>query len=139
MPIIILSRAGSHYRGLKDFHGKTVGVVQGGEFDVNFDNDAAINKVEVNNYTQMLKLLIRGRIDGCIGTSVGLYYNTKQLGIKPKILNSPLQLNYKDFVLHFSKKKINIQTIEILKKSVEKLQSNGEIQKIVNKYIGDFK
>jgi ABC-type nitrate/sulfonate/bicarbonate transport system substrate-binding protein len=52
MPIIILSRAGSHYRGLKDFHGKTVGGVQGGEFDVNFDNDAAINKVEVNNYTQ---------------------------------------------------------------------------------------
>ncbi|MBA6251123.1 transporter substrate-binding domain-containing protein [Colwellia sp. MB3u-55] len=87
----------------------------------------------------MLKLLIRGRIDGCIVTSVGLYYNAKQLGIKPKILNSPLQLNYKDFVLHFSKKKINIQTMEILKKSVEKLQSNGEIQKIVNKYIGDFK
>jgi ABC-type amino acid transport substrate-binding protein len=53
-------------------------------------------------------------------------------------LNSPLQLNNKDFVLHFSKKKINIQTMEILKKSVEKLKSNGEIQKIVNKYIGDF-
>jgi polar amino acid transport system substrate-binding protein len=139
MPIIILSRAGTHYRSLKDLHGKTVGVVRGGEFDVNFDNDTAINKVEVNNYTQMLKLLISGRIDGCIGTNVGLYYNAKRLGIKPEVLNSPLQLSFKDFVLHFSKKKINTQTMKILKKSVEKLKSNGEIQTIVNKYIGDFK
>lgn len=139
MPIIILSKAGTHYRSIKDLHGQTVGVVRGGEFDVNFDNNTAINKVEVNNYTQMLKLLIKGRIDACIGTNVGLYYNAMQLGIKPEILNSPLHLSSKDFVLHFSKKKMDTKTMAILKKSVKKLKSNGEIQKIVNKYIGDFK
>jgi polar amino acid transport system substrate-binding protein len=104
MPTIILFRADSQFKSLNDLTNKIVGVVRGGKFAEDFDNNTAIHKVQVNDYAQMLRLLMRGRIDACIGSNVGLYYNAKQLGIKPEMLSLPMQLSFKEFVLHFSKK-----------------------------------
>ncbi len=139
MTTIILSKADAPYASLNDLDKKLVGVVRGGKFDEDFDNKTAINKVQVNDYAQMLKLLMRGRIDACIGTNVGLYYNAKQLGINPEMLSLPMQLSSKEFILHFSRKNADIQTMNKLKESVEKLKVKGEIRQIVNKYMGDFK
>jgi len=138
-PIIVLSRAGSTFKALKKLHGKTVGVVRGGEFDRNFDNDSAINKYDTNDYSQMIKMLIRGRLDAGIGTNIGLYYNASKLGIKPEVFSPPMNLSSKEFLLHFSKINSNGKTISRLKGTVEKLKKNGEIKKIVNKYMGRFK
>lgn len=139
MQTIILSRAGNSFKSLEDLHGKTVGVVRGGKFDVNFDNDTSINKYEVNDYNQMLQMLMKGRLDGVIGSNVGLYYSAKKLGINPEELSLPLHLNAKDFILHFSRKNSDTKTMNILKNSVKKLKSTGEFKKIVNKYMGNFK
>jgi len=138
MPIIILTQAGAPFKTLDSLHGKSVGIVRGGKFDVNFDNDAAIHKYEVDDYAQTLRMLVLGRIDGGIGTNVGLYYNANKLGIKPEALNSPIKLSSKSFMLHFSKKHTDTKIMGALKASVEKLKKSGEITKIVNKYMGNF-
>jgi ABC-type amino acid transport substrate-binding protein len=138
MQTIILSRADTTFKNIKNLHGKTIGVIRGGSFDVNFDNDTAINKYEVNDYNQMLQMLIMGRLDGVIGSNVGLYYSANKLGITPQELSLPLYLNSKDFILHFSRKNSDTKTMEMLKSSVEKLKKTGEFKKIVSKYMGDF-
>jgi ABC-type amino acid transport substrate-binding protein len=135
---IILSRAGVSIKSLESLHGKTIGMVRGGEFDINFHNDTSINKFEANDYEQMLKMLIKGLVDGVIGSNVGLYYSAKKVGITPKELSLPLYLNSKDFILHFSKKNSDIKTMNKLKDSVEKLKRTNEFKKIVSKYMGSF-
>ena len=139
MQTIILSRAGVSFKSLESLHGKTIGVVRGGKFDMKFDNDAAINKFEVNDYYQMLQMLMTGRLDGVIGSNVGLYYSAKKVGITPEEFSLPLYLNSKSFILHFSRKNSDIQTMNKLKASVEKLKRTSEFKKIVNKYMGSFK
>jgi len=139
MQIVIIFKVGSAVNTLDELHGKTVGRVRGGKFDVNFNNDIAINKYKANDYLQIVKMLMYGRFDGGIGTNVGLYYSAKMLGIKPAELGPPLNLSSKDIVLHFSRKNADTKTLHALKVSVEKLKKNGEIKKIVNKYMGDFK
>lgn len=136
---IILSREGISFKSLENLHGKIIGRVRGGKFDVNFDNDTAINKFEANDYEQMLQMLMKGRLDGVIGSNVGLYYSAKKVGITPEELSLPLYLNSKDFILHFSRKNFDINTMNKLKNSVEKLKRTSEFKKIVNKYMGSFK
>tara|TARA_R110002049_G_scaffold5290_13_gene37159 strand:+ start:70 stop:828 length:759 start_codon:yes stop_codon:yes gene_type:complete len=139
MPIILLSQAGNALKTLEHLHGKTVGVIRGGAFDNNFDNDTAIIKYDTNDYSQIIKMLIRGRLDAGIGTNVGLYFSASKLGIKPEVFNPPLHLSAKDFILHFSKRNKNTKTKDALKNSVEKLKASGEIKNIVNSYMGKFK
>jgi len=139
MQNILLFNTSNPFKDLESLSGKSVGVVRGGKFDVNFDNNTAINKVNVNNYSQMLQMLTNKRLDGIIGSNVGLYYNAKKLGITQDEFSPPLLLNSKDFVLHFSKKNSDVEVMNRLKASVEKLKKTGEFKKIVNKYMGNFK
>lgn len=138
MPTIIIFPAGSSYKTLNDFHGKTVALLRGGKFDERFDNDSGIKKYEANDYGQMLKMLTAGRIDGAIGTNVGLYFSAQELGIKPETLAAPLVLNKKDFLLHFSKMNGSTPVMNALKAALEKLKKSGEIKKIVSKYMGSY-
>jgi len=140
MQTIILFKVGHPFENLEDLQGKIVGMVRGGKFDNNFDKNTAIHKFEVNDYTQMLKMLMKGRLDAVIGSNVGLYYTANTLGITPNALSSPIQLSSKDFILHFSKKTLASKSMDLdrLKLSVEKLKKTGEIKGIINRYMGDF-
>lgn len=135
---VILFRADTNIKDLESLQGKTVARVRGGRYDVNFAKNENITKVEVNNYSQMLRMLMAGRIDGAIGSNVGLYYNARQLGITQEMLGKPMLLDQKDIVLHFSKKNTDSKIRERLKRSVEKLKNDNEFKNIVNKYMGNF-
>jgi|GEM_PF-869151 len=139
MQNILLFNAGHPFKNLESLSGKSVGVVRGGKFDVNFDSNTTINKVSVNNYSQMLQMLTNKRLDGVIGSNVGLYYNAKKLGITQDKFSTPLLLNSKDFILHFSKKNSDINIMNRLKASVARLKRTGEFKKIIDKYMGNFK
>ena len=139
MPTIVVGLAGSRYKSLNDLHGKSVGQLRGGKFDDKFDADSAITKYEANDYIQIMRMLAAKRLDAGIGSSVGVYYSANSVGIKPEELGAPLVLSSKDFILHFSKKNADPKTTQALKAAVEKLNKQGEIKKIINKYMGDYK
>ncbi|MEO7107649.1 MAG: transporter substrate-binding domain-containing protein [Rhodoferax sp.] len=138
MPTIIVGPAGVSYPSLDALHGKTVGMVSGGRFDDKFDSDVDIKKYEVHDYVPILKMLVAQRIDGAIGSSVGIYYSAMRAGIAKGQLGTPLILSNKDFVLHQSKKTADPTTMRALKTAVERLNRQGEIRKIVNKYMGEY-
>lgn len=137
-PSIVLGRADSHFDALGDLHGKTVGVMRGGRFDDAFDGDPFIRKETTNNFEQTMRMVQARRIDAGIGSNVGLYFNAKRAGIKPDELGPPLILSDKPFILHFSKKTADAETVAAVTAAVRRLQRSGEIRRIIHKYVGDF-
>ena len=137
-PSIIIGLKGSKFEKLSDLHGKTVAVIRGGQFDDQFDADHRIIKHEVENYEQMLNMLLIKRVDAVIGSDVGLFHTAKKLKIPKTQLGSPLQLQKKYFILNYSKRSADIKTIESLKAALDKLRTSGEFERIEKEYKADF-
>lgn len=138
LPTIIVGQPSSSFKSLKDLRGKMVATPRGGRFDDEFEADTAILKQPVKDYAQMLKMLLLGRFDAALGSSVGLFYNAQLLGLNKEQLGTPLVLSTQSFELHFSKKTADPQTLAALKSAVARLEQRNEIKKIINKYLSTF-
>lgn len=138
MPSIIVARRGTTMTSLADLHGKTVGILRGGQFDGKFATDNAIKKYGANDYVQILRMLQAGRLDAAIGSNVGLYYSAGLLGIKPDELSEPLLLGKREFILHFTRKFDDEETMKALVAATEKLKRSGEIKRIIEKYLKGY-
>jgi ABC-type amino acid transport substrate-binding protein len=138
MPTIIVGLSDAPFKSLADLHGKTVGVLRGGSFDEAFSNDALIKKYEVDNYNTMMKLLVAKRIDAALGSSIGLYYEAKNLDISKSQLGKPLILNVQENIINFSRKVFDPKIVEKLKNATQALKDQNKLIPIVNKYMGDF-
>ena len=135
---IIVGTGGTSFKTLDDLHGKTVGILRGSVLDEKFSADKLINKYEVNDYTQMLKMLTTKRLDAVVGSAMGLYYEAQKLGMKKGELGIPFVLSTGYNKLFFSKKLADENTIAALKAAVDRLNKQGAFTKIFNKYVGDF-
>lgn len=135
---IVVGRAGVQLGSLQDLHGKYVGIPRGGRFDEGFDADHAIHKYPVADYPQMLRMLMAGRLDAGIGSSVGIYYNAHVAGIGKDKLGKPLLLSARQFELHFSKKTASADAVAALQQAVQRLQKRGAINEIIEKYYRTF-
>lgn len=138
MPNIIFGVKGTVFNNLLALRGKTVGVLRGGLFDERFAADELIQKNEVNDYESMLNMLMAKRIDAALGSSIGLYYETRKLGINKNQIGQALILNSQYCFLHFSKKTADDKTVAAIKAAVERLKKQDAFTKIINKYMGDF-
>lgn len=138
LPTIVVGKPELKLRTLANLRGKWVGMPRGGRFDDAFDAESEIQKYQVSDYSQMLKMLMNDRIDAALGSSIGLFYNAYLLGIKKEQLGKPLVLSTQTFELHFSKKTADDETIAALKVAVARLKSRNEIRKVVDKYLNSF-
>lgn len=138
LPTIVVGKPSLKLRSLVDLRGKWVGVPRGGRFDDAFDAEADIQKYQVSDYSQMLKMLMNDRIDAALGSSIGLFYNAHLLGIKKEQLGKPLVLSTQTFELHLSQKTADEETIAALKAAVARLKSRNDIRKVVDKYLNSF-
>lgn len=138
LPTIVVGKPTLKCRSLVDLQGKVVGVPRGGRFDDAFDAEAGIQKYQVSDYSQMLKMLMNDRIDAALGSSIGLFYNAHQLGITKAQLGKPLVLSTQTFELHFSKATADDETVAALKAAVARLKSRNDIRKIVDRYLNSF-
>ena len=133
---IIVGLKGNSFPDLLSLHGKTVGVVRLAKYHSEFDQDPKINKYEVNSYEQGLNMLISKRFDAMVGTKTSLYYTLARQGYSAEILGTPLVLNYKIVSIQYSKKSANPQAKNKIAKAVKYLIKQGEINKIIENYIG---
>jgi polar amino acid transport system substrate-binding protein len=136
---IVIGLPGIEYNSLSDLHGKTVASLRGAIFDKQFSEDTKIKKNETKDYQQGLRMLFKNRLDGIIGSNVGIYYTAHKMNYSPAQLGKPLFLSTKSFWLHFSKKNADAETIAALKAATIRLQEKGVIEKVINKYMGEFK
>lgn len=132
--VIAIGRAGTRFGTLEDLHGKTVAIVRTAEYDERLSADTKVNKYFVNNYAQGLNMLLRYRLDAVVGMKEGLWFVARQNGIAPSALGTPLALSKRTAWLYLSRKCCDEGTAKVLADTVQRLQQNGAIRRIDEKY-----
>ncbi len=85
---------------------KAIAVIRAANFDNKFDNDNALPKVQVESYEQAIKMFKLGRVDGVVGSIVGLDYQLRIQNVDVNILSRAYVLGEKEWWLHLSKKSL---------------------------------
>jgi len=132
---IIIGRAGTQFASLEELHGKTVAQLRGAQMDAAFTEDTAIQKLDVNDYEQGLRMLFSDRVDAVFGADIGLYSSLKSIGHTPEELGTPLVLNTRDAYLHLSKKIATDEMISKLQQIVKTMQEDGTIAATKDRYM----
>lgn len=135
LPTIVIGKASLHLKGLADLHGKTVATPRGGRFDEAFEADAAITKYPVSDYPTALRMLASGRVDAALGSSVGLLYNAQQAGLERRQLGQPLVLSTQTFVLHFSRKTADAETLAAIRAAMKRLEKRQAFRQVADRYL----
>lgn len=139
MPVIAIGPKGRQFKNLEDLRGNTVGIVRKSRYTDAFDNDPLIRKYEADNYVQIVRMLKANRLDAGVGASAGLLYSAYMAGLRPGDLGQPLVIGSNDFVLHLSKISATPDIVNALGLAVKRLNQRGEIKKIIDTYIGEYR
>lgn len=132
---IIIGRAGTHFTSLEDLHGKKVAQLRGSQMDAAFTADAAIQKLDTNDYEQSLRMLFSDRVDAVLGADIGLFSSLTSIGHARKELGVPLVLNTTDAWLHLSKKIATDEMISTLEQVVKTMKEDGTITAAKDRYM----
>lgn len=136
LPTIVIGKPSLHLKGLADLHGKIVATPRGGRFDEAFEGDAAITKYPVADYPTALRMLASGRVDAVMGSSVGVLYNAHLAGVKRSQLGQPLILSTQTFVLHFSRKTADAETLAAIRAAMKRLEKRHAFRQVADRYLG---
>lgn len=131
LQVIVLAAADKHLHTFNDMHGLTIGVMRGGHFNDAFAADEAIKKYPINNYQQGLSMVVNGRIDGLIGSDLGIYTVAEGMGLTQAAFSRPLVLGEQYFWLFYSRKTADEATLARLTQAVDQLREQGAFEHIV--------
>lgn len=131
LQVIVLAAADKRLSTFNDMHGLTIGVMRGGHFNDAFAADKAIKKYPINNYQQGLSMVVNGRIDGLIGSDLGIYTVAEAMGLTQAAFSAPLVLGEQYFWLFYSRKTADKATLARLTQAVEHLRERDAFAQIV--------
>ena len=101
-----------------------IAVIRSANYEHKFDNDNSLRKVPVENYAQAINMLKLGRVDGVVGSVIGLDYQLRIQSIDVNILTNAYVLGEKEWWLHLSKntmfKNIELQLRLAVKQAYQK-------------------
>ncbi len=100
-----------------------------------FDSDPGINKVDLLNNDQMLKLLLLGRVDAVVGEGTMLSYEASKNKLSNKITQQDFKKVGRPSHFTLSRKSRHINKENRLSSAMEKLRKSGYITKTINKYL----
>jgi polar amino acid transport system substrate-binding protein len=116
--------------------GVTTGYYYGEEYERLIKNPAFKALIqEVSSDSLNYKKLQGGRIDGFLIEPLVGEAEFKNLGISGQFEALPFTAYADDIYVMFSKKTVNIKTVEAFNKGLAEIKKSGEYQKILNSYI----
>lgn len=123
----------------KDFKlGVQIGVSYGQDFDQLSKNKSfSKHLVRQSNRESLWKMLSFKRIDGVLADQTTGLLELRELGLHEEISVMPLSLSSKPAFFAFSKKTTSASFVKRFDDALRKMQNNGEIKKISQKYLGD--
>ncbi|SFI01267.1 amino acid ABC transporter substrate-binding protein, PAAT family [Pseudomonas guineae] len=132
--VIVLGAAGAQLHSLSDMHGLMIGVMRDGRFNDAFAADVAIGKYPISNYEQGLSMVVSGRLDGLIGSDLGIYTVAEGMGLTQEQFSQPLVLGEQYFWLFYSRRTADDVTLERLKKAVDELRKKQVFAEVVQRH-----
>lgn len=134
LQVIVLGAPGRPLHSLSDLHGLMIGVMRGGRFNDEFAADQDIGKYPISNYAQGLSMVASGRLDGLIGSDLGIYSVAEDMGLTQAQFSQPLVLGEQYFWLFYSRKTADTATLTRLKNAVEQLREQDVFAEIVGRH-----
>lgn len=134
METVVLGRAGTPLRDIKDLRGKTVATVRGAQYDERISKKNGIILYPTENYAQSLKMLLAERVDAVVGPLLGLYHQAQNDRIPKQALGKPLVLSVARGCLFLSRKASPPDARRKLTEAIRRLTENGTIKALMEKY-----
>lgn len=120
----------------QDLYGKTIAVLRGSSLSY-FKQHPKILRYDLNSPAQGVKMLSLGRVDGVIASQYAIEATLAELGVSASDFSPPLHVATREYWLLYNKKTYNKEVVSRLKRSVNDLRDNGEIEEIFFRYAGD--
>ena len=118
--IILITPSGTSIRCYNDLYQlKNIAVIRHAQFNEQFDQDNALHKITLDSYDQAISMLKMNRIDGVIGSKIGLEYALRQQGMDLNLISNAFELDTKELGLHLAKKSSFITLLPLLTSAVE--------------------
>ena len=133
---VVLPRKSVVLNEYRDLSGIRIGVPRGVFIDPRFDGDTQLDKHATVDYRRSIQMLRHGRVDAVVGAYDSLLYNMKEIGMATKHVGKPLVFHTFPLVLA-CRKQGETQLIDRLNKAIATLRETGELNQIIESYIGE--
>tara|TARA_R110000787_G_scaffold42623_6_gene104798 strand:- start:435 stop:1145 length:711 start_codon:yes stop_codon:yes gene_type:complete len=118
--VIVLTRSNISIQRYHDLYKlKNIAVIRNAQFHKTFDQDTRLNKVNVDSYDQAIRMLKSNRVDGVVGSRVGIQYALSQQNIALSLMANAYTLGSKEWGLHLAKKSPFITLLPLLTTAVK--------------------
>lgn len=112
-----------------------IGKVRGTHLSSEFDNNNALNVIEVTTYDQATQMLKHGRIDAIAGSALVLSYQLmKHNALDIVDISRKITLGEKEQWLQLTKNAVAPEKIVALRESIARLKKTGVFDSIMDKY-----
>jgi polar amino acid transport system substrate-binding protein len=136
--VLIVTALDTPIRKYSDLKNLTaIAVIRNAQFEERFDNDGSLKKVSVESYQQGINMFNLGRVDGVIGSLVGLDYELRVQHLNVKMLDNAFQLGKKEWWLHLSNKTSTPLMLSELSLAVTNIYQPSLIYQTYLKHIKD--
>ena len=129
--IVLVTPSNITIERYEDLHQlKNIAVIRNTQFNKIFDQDKKLKKIKVDNYKQAVSLLKMNRIDGIIGSKIGLEYSLRLQGMDSSLVTNTFDLDRHELGLHLAKKSPFITLQPLLTAAVERLYQEDFLYQI---------
>lgn len=137
VPTVVIPLKGIALHNYNDLYGLIIGNMRGVHLSKKFDNDKALNLVELTNFEQETKMIKLKLLDAIAGNGFALIYQLNKYEVLEKVsVENLLKLGEKEQWLQLSRKSDQLDQIPILEKSLAELKEKGVFRDILLKYYG---
>lgn len=118
--IILLTPSGISIRCYNDLYQlRNIAVIRHAQFNEQFDQDNTLHKITVDSYEQAISMLKMARVDGVIGSKIGLEYALRQQNMDLNLISNAFELGTKELGLHLAKNSSFITLLPLLTTAVQ--------------------
>lgn len=133
---VVIGLNGISFDSISQLKGKKLAYLRGAKFSDAIDNDPEIYRQETTDFTQGLKMLMRGRVDAIIGPMDPILSAAARMNWSEALFGKPFIVSERTPWVQISKKSAKRISVEKLKSLYEDIEQRGELQRLRQKYIG---
>lgn len=130
---VVIGRRDKDINSISQLNGRLLGVARGAFYDERINNNADIQKYELTDPFQGVRMLAAGRLDAVISSDYLLSYALRQTGLNIRNFTTPFTVNEKHYVL-YANPKLSEAQLQSLSYHMDALQKSGQIATILKAY-----
>lgn len=130
---VVISKNDTGINSVADLRGHLLGVARGAFYDESINNDPGINKYQMKDPFQGVRMLAADRLDAVISSDYLLTYALKQAGLSKADFSRPFVVNERSYVLYASKQ-LPDEVVKRLQDGMAQLHKSGQIAEILHRY-----